>query len=298
METRADGILQKITVKIGGLKMNLVIQEQELRPIETNLAEIKAYAESVAAKFKGVRYDESQMKLAKADRAEIRHIKEDIETRRKQLKAAWNKPYLEVEVQIKETTAILDGAAGEIDTQVKEYEAKQVKEREEYLREFYEKWDLRTIVKFERVIDGEKWLNLSYRAEKAAAELAEKLNKIGQDIATLETILETEYRTACLAEYAQTLDVNEAIAKQVKLRAAKAEQEKVLGVAVEEPKVEAPATVSKMETVAPVDEDPFTDAPAQVQISTRRYAITATDAKFVELRQWCAANGIKLREVF
>ena len=88
--------------------MELQIQAQELTPIQANLAELQGYVEGAVSKYKNLIYADEQIKVAKNDRAALRHLKEDIETKRKALKAKWNAPLLGFEGELKSITTLID----------------------------------------------------------------------------------------------------------------------------------------------------------------------------------------------
>lgn len=278
--------------------MELQIQHQELAPIQANLEQIKGYVLGVVAKYKNASYTDEQMKLAKADRAELRHLKEDIDTKRKQVKAAWNAPYLAFETKIKEITALIDDPVALIDGQIKEWEERRKAERRNKLEGVFNKHNpFGALLPFENVLEPEM-LKMSITDSKATTLLASKLEKIIGEMAQLESVVDPQFRTECVAVYTQTLNLAQAILRANTLKAEKAKQEAVLGTVEPEP-LNAPA--QPLQEAQDEIEDIFADMPmadpAQ-RPETRRFIITGTPAQVNELKRLAAGIGLKMREVF
>ena len=275
--------------------MELQITHQPLAPIQANLDQIKEYVQGVVNKYQNITYTDEQMKMAKADRADLKHLKEDIDNKRKQVKAAWNAPYLEFESKIKAITALIDQPVALIDGQIKDYEARKKEERKDSLRAVFNKWNtLGALINFDDVLQ-EEWLKLSVKESKAHGELLGKLEQIGKDIAALEASIEPEYRTECLAAYCKTFNLADAMARQMYLKTEKAKQEAVLGVVEALPKNpvhNAPEEIEEDLFAEPAKPDP-TNYP-----ETRRFILTGTAAQIDEVRRFASERGVKMREIF
>lgn len=276
--------------------MELEIQHQELAPIQANLEQIKGYVLGVVAKYQNASYTDEQMKLAKADRAELRHLKEDIDTKRKQVKAAWNAPYLAFETKIKEITALIDEPVALIDGQIKEWEERRKAERRNKLEGVFNQHNpFGELLPFENVLEPEM-LKMSTTDSKATTLLTRKLEKITGEMAQLESLVDPQFRTECMAVYTQTLNLAQAILHANTLKAEKAKQEAVLGAVEPEPPASKPLQEAQDEVEDIFADMPMSD-PAQ-RPETRRFIITGTPAQVNELKRLAAEIGLKMREVF
>lgn len=276
--------------------MELQIQHQELAPIQANLEQIKGYVQGVVAKYQNATYTDEQMKLAKADRADLKRLKEDIDTKRKQVKAAWNAPYLAFETKIKEITALIDDPVALIDGQIKEWEERRKAERRNKLEGVFNQHNpFGALIPFENVLEPEM-LKMSITDSKATTLLARKMEKVTEEMAQLESVVDPQFRTECVAHYTQTLNLAEAILHEKNLKAQKAKQDAVLGTV--EP---LPLPTQPMQEAQAEIEDIFADMPmadpAQ-RPETRRFIITGTAAQVNELQRHAAQLGLKMREVF
>lgn len=275
--------------------MELQIQHQELAPIQANLEQIKGYVQGVVAKYQNATYTDEQMKLAKADRAELRHLKDDIDTKRKQVKAAWNAPYLAFETQIKEITALIDEPVALIDGQIKDWEERRKKARYNALETVFNKWNpFGPLLEFEKVVEAEM-VKMSTTDSKATTLLTRKLEKITGEMAQLESVVDPQFRTECVAVYTQTLNLAQAILHANTLKAEKAKQDAVLGTVEPEPPAK-PLQEAQDEVEDIFADMPMSD-PAQ-RPETRRFIITGTPAQVNELKRLAAEIGLKMREVF
>ena len=276
--------------------MELEIQHQELAPIQANLEQIKGYVLGVVAKYQNASYTDEQMKLAKADRAELRHLKEDIDTKRKQVKAAWNAPYLAFETKIKEITALIDEPVALIDGQIKEWEERRKAERRNKLEGVFNQHNpFGALLPFENVLEPEM-LKMSITDSKATTLLARKMEKVTEEMAQLESLVAPQFRTECVAVYTQTLNLAQAILHANTLKAEKAKQEAVLGAVEPEPPASKPLQEAQDEVEDIFADMPMAD-PAQ-RPETRRFIITGTPAQVNELKRLAAEIGLKMREVF
>lgn len=275
--------------------MELQVTTQSLEPIKANLEDIRQYVHNITVRYHNVQYSDEDMKTAKADRADLRHLKEDIESKRREVKKAWNAPYTAFENEIKAITALIDEPVALIDGQIKDYEARKKEERKDGLRAFFNKWNkLGTLINFDDVLQ-EEWLKLSVKESKVHGELLGKLEQIGKDIAALEASIEPEYRTECLAAYCKTFNLADAMARQMYLKTEKAKQEAVLGVVEALPKKpvhNAPEEIEEDLFAEPAPPDP------KNYPETRRFILTGTPDKIEEVRRFARDHGVKIREIF
>ena len=80
-----------------------------------NFDEIKAYLGQRLDVYRNLVYSEDSLKTAKADKAQLNKLKKALDTRRKEIKAIYMEPYLCIEAQIKELTAMIDEPLAAID---------------------------------------------------------------------------------------------------------------------------------------------------------------------------------------
>ena len=186
-----------------------------------NFEEIKAW---LAARLEGYRnlvYSEDSLKLAKADKAELTRLKKALDERRKEIKAVYLAPYLAVETQIKELTAMIDEPLSEIDAFVKGMQEAQKAEKHAEIKRFYDGISAPLGDLAERVFASEafydkKWDNASTKVKVWQDALREKVAKAAADLRTIQQTGGTQ-TPALIARYLETMDMAETTAYQKSL---------------------------------------------------------------------------------
>lgn len=246
--------------------------------IASNIADLKAWVESVTEPYIGQVVTDDQAKFAKKDLADLRKLKSALEDERKKAKAIIMEPYTEFEAMYREAVASLDEAIAGIDRQVKEIEAEARKKREEDTRAF--------ILKSAQDIGGSRignifwredvlgwftdpsWLLASTSRVKVEKEIRERILALTRDIDAIETA-SGEFKASCLDEYYRTGSLAAALERKkaledIRVEMAKAE-EKAAAKSSEAPAEKAPDCHQATDTpyVTPVAERIFFDVPGE-----------------------------------
>lgn len=267
-----------------------IITQAPKEPIKANLEDLRQYIALVTKRFEGAFYSDEQIKLAKKERADLRKLKDSIDTKRKALKAAWNAPYIAFENELKDILAQIDKPVMLIDQQVKDFESRQKQARREHLEEVFNQANtLGELLSFDRVLTDEM-LRLSVSQARASNDLANRVLQIVDDVTKLEALVQPEYRTSVLSAYFKDFNFANALMKQKELELEKAKQEAVLGVAETAPEP-APTPIPQ-----PAKQDMKVNVGNGV-LQTRRFVITGTSPQFAALKRFCWDNDIKFREV-
>lgn len=190
-----------------------------------NFEELKKELSERTEKYKNLIYSDEQMAVAKTDRASLRKLVEAIESKRKEYKKHCLKPYEDFEKDVKTLIAIVNEPIEMIDKQVKSFEALKKDEKKTNLESFFSGYNPFEWLKFGQILD-EKWLNASFKTEKAIEEIQARIEQIKKDLDTLQNLPDFSFEAT--EEYKQTLDLNKAISEGVRLsemQKKKAEQE-------------------------------------------------------------------------
>jgi predicted phage-related endonuclease len=188
-----------------------------------NFEKLKAELTERAKYYDGLTFDDNKIKEAKAERSNLNNFKNSIETRRKEIKKAWAEPYLALETQVKELTAIIDGPIGKIDAQIKNFEERQEADRREYLGAYFDEIaksaQLDTLIKIDQIFDP-KWLNASTSLKSAKDDIRSRLDQIKNDLGAIDT-LGGEYILNAKDFYLKNFNLSGAIAEHKRLTALK-----------------------------------------------------------------------------
>lgn len=169
-------------------------------------------ATEVAAKvgyYKNLVYTEDQVVEAKKDRAQLNKFIAALKAKDREIKDLCLKPYDEFHSKMLKIISLVEEPARLIDTQVKDFEDKQKKEKEAEIRKLFDAKGFQPWVTPERIWNP-KWLNKSYSLKQIDADLTTIQHKIGEDILLING--QKEGMQAALSEYKRTMDVTAAMA--------------------------------------------------------------------------------------
>lgn len=169
--------------------------------ISTNFEDVEKSLKEVLANYKGIVVTEDTVKESKKDVAELRKIRTAIDDEKKKIKKLWNEPYLEFEDKCKKLMALVDEPISEINSQVAEFEAKRVAEKQEHIKELYTEsiGEYGDYLPLER-IKNPKWDNVSYSDKDIKYDISEAVTRVRSDIDAIKA-LNSEIEDECLKAY-------------------------------------------------------------------------------------------------
>ena len=176
------------------LVINNPDEGQFLKSIEWNKEQIKEAVVSITEQYKGLAYTEEQLQEAKADRAKLNAMKNDISARRIQVKNALLEPYNKFEAEVKEVVALIDEPIAMIDEQIVAYEERTKEEKRQALEKFFteNRADLPELITFERIFNP-KWLNKSSSLSSCKNDIKKLIEGISADLSAIRSALDERY---------------------------------------------------------------------------------------------------------
>ena len=222
--------------------------------IETNFEAVRDWLKEELAPYATMVVTEDAIGDAKKTRANIRKVKDSIESQRKAIKKLWNKPYEEYEAKCKELTGIVDQAVSNIDGQIKTMENEVKEQKRQRLSDFFDdhSYDVADFITFDDIFDP-KWLNTTFSEIDAANSITAQIEDIKEGLETIRS-MNSPYEASMLSEYGKSHNLAKAIAEGKRLEAIqKAEEERKAR--------EAEEVLAKEETVAEEAVEPPTPAP-------------------------------------
>lgn len=280
------------------LKMITDLQAATPAEISFNFEELKAELSERLEYYSGLVVTEDGIKDAKADRAKLNKLRTAIDTRRKDIKKEYLKPYNDFEGKIKELTLLIDQPIAAIDTQLESYEERRKQAKMEKIQEAYEEtfnaWSstIREIIPLNRILD-QKWLNATTSMGKVREDLENWAKRVNADLLALDTI-EPEYAAAVKQKYVDTLDVSIAISHKEALKAA--EEVFKAREAEREAREAEKATEAKSEALAAQSEQQPT-----MQTEEKRYMLrlefNVTRNQAIALKNFIEASQIEYKKI-
>lgn len=245
---------------------------------------------------------EDGIKEAKDDRAKLNKLRTAIDTRRKEIKKEYVKPYNEFEAKIKELTALIDEPIKAIDTQLDGYEEKRKAEKMKEIEEIYEAAvhdAFHSIIPLERILDS-RWLNKTYREEQIKDDIHAWTRRVGADLRVLDTV-EPEYMAAVKEKYIETLDIDAAMNHLDRLK----EAQEAFRAREEEKRRREEAMIAQREKRAaeaksePQTQASMPEAPAEPEEPTYilRLELKVTKMQAKALRACIDINEIEYRKI-
>ena len=205
------------------LEMRMETDLQKALPAEIgfNFEELKGELAEKLEHYNTLVVTEDGIKEAKDDRAKLNKLRTAIDTRRKDIKKQYLKPYNEFESRVKELTLLIDQPIAAIDTQLSAYEEKRKAEKLEKIQQAYDAGisdSLKDIVPLQRIMD-QKWLNATTTMKKVVEDITAIDTRVNADMMALDHV-EENYKAAVRQKYVETLDIAKALSHRDELKAA------------------------------------------------------------------------------
>jgi hypothetical protein len=265
------------------LKIN---HQQSLQPIEFNFEELKKELSERLAFYKSLTYGPDELRTAKTDRANLNKFKDAIETRRKEVKAFYLRPYEDFEKKIKEIVAMIDEPIKLIDGQVKGFENKVREEKRAKIQEIYEKsiGELKELLPLDKLWN-DRWLNATFPIKDVEEEITGTIVKVKNDLEVVSN-LKSEFEFQIKDVYLQKLDLSAALQEKTRLDEFKAKQE-----AYERAKSGIPSPAILDDMVEP--EPPYQSKGQQEEVLEVDFRVWATREQLQALKEFLKTNNIR-----
>lgn len=192
---------------------------QQLTPVSWNFPELKRWLEDGLAAYKGRIYDESMIREAKKDAANLRKLAAAIDSKRKDMKARYLEPYAAFEAQAKELTGMIDTQVAEIAAQINAFDEARKAEKLERIKLLYKEimGDLSELVPYEK-LHSKRWLNATATMSAIEGDIIEKAESIRAALASIDALgLPDDMAGQVKAVYLDKLDLAAALAEKERI---------------------------------------------------------------------------------
>ena len=265
--------------------------------LTSNAKEFSAALKNELAKYTVERYLDNP-DAAKADKAYLNKLKDEVAEKRKLATATWNKPLEEFVSVMKGLENDIDSASKELKTITDKAVQQEKDEKKAKIVEFWNTLNF-SIVPLERVFNP-KWLNKTEKLSSIMEECKAIVEKINGEMLTLKS-MQDEDKEVLLSFYLDTLDLNATLVKGNQLKENRArikaeEERKAAEIArqkeLEVQKVNEPVTQS-------VVKENLTTQPKQPKepVATFRLEVTGPASKLIALRKFIDENGITYKKI-
>lgn len=260
----------------------------QLGTIEENLEEVEKSVRAYCDQYKGIVVREEDIPETKKLLAEIRKEKDALDTQRKDIKKAWNKPYDAFEKKVKVLLGIYDDTIVEINAQLKEYEEKRVAEKKTGIADLYKECvpeELQEYMPLARIYNP-KWENATYTYDKIREDINTALGVANINISSVKG-LRSKWEGDALLVLRRGGTLPEAIQKIKEME----EQEAAIKASIEAEKAEPQQKAEKPQEKAPEEELPFGRPSNEKTSYTMVFRASAQDYK--RLTDFLESTGIE-----
>lgn len=256
-----------------------------------NYEELKNALIEKAQHYETLIYTEDQIQTAKTDRANLNKLKKALNDERIKREKEYMKEFNVFKAQINELIGIVDKAIINGDSQIKSFEEQQKKEKLEKIQAYWDSFKPAFVpVEFKTIFD-EKWLNASVKMSAVEKEIDSKIQKITEDIATIEKL--PSYSFEAREIYINTIDLGKAISHANSLRET-AEKKALWEAEQEKKRAEAKAAAKKHTAEKITDADTVDQVPQKQWIRFQAF-LSIEEAK--ALKEFFVSRNIEYKSI-
>jgi hypothetical protein len=275
--------------------MELRIEQKNLpEPLKFNYDELKTQIEQVANDYAVSVYTEDMIKSAKADKAKLNALKKSLNDERLRREREWMEPFQDFKAKINEIISIIDRPIQIIDKQVKEYDERQKREKQNGIEDFFEVYkrnnDCPEWLESSDIFCP-KWLNATCSTKTWQTELTDRIKGINADI---ETILGLpDYSFEAMQVYRSTLNLAEAMREGKRLadiQKAKEEAQKAQELKEQEQKILADKVRGTGKSPSEAEIEAFSERVENDKAALKKSEIDGVKRWWVDIRACVTMN--------
>lgn len=207
--------------------IELKVEKYTPAPITWNYEAVKSELNKKLEEYRGLVYTEENVQDAKRDRAKLKHLKDDVNEKRKNIEKQYMAPLNEFKGQVKELQTLIEQPIAEITSSLNAFEDQRIEKRKEEILAYYNNMvnsltafpeDTEDSIKehaYQHIFD-ESWLNVTCSMKKYKTEISSFLEEIKKDIATIQMI-EPDYQDILLKVYYDSFDMSSVLSKKSEL---------------------------------------------------------------------------------
>lgn len=254
-----------------------------------NYDELKAFLTEALRDYKALVVTEDGISDAKAKRAKLNKLAENINAYRinvkKQLMAQYDEDF---KPKCDELVAMTKEASDSISNQIKAFETAEAEAKVAALHEYYDSVadaDIQEYLPWGSV-NNPKWANKTFSADNAKAEIDTRISNVKSDLEAIRQ-MGGEDTAYLLDVYEQTHDLSAVIRKASELRTAREREE--------QRKREAEEAERKARTAPEPEPEPvrLQETAEKIDLVTVDFRVTCTKVQLNALGQYMKRNGIK-----
>lgn len=281
--------------------MELVVKTettQQIKPIEWNMAEVKAWVEEIIAPFNNQIFTDQTIPEAKEARAKLNALSTRLNGWRIETTKEYLAPVDLFKKQVDEVKNLIDGASARIDGVVKDFQTREKEEKRSAVESLYNKIfaEYKSLINLDMIFNP-KWLNKAYSLTIIEKELTATKERVDSDLSVLtSTFPEETDLLDCKVEYFKTLNLGVTLAEMNRRKAYKAHLEEEKRNSQPTQEKQAQTANNGLNTVVTDKPEPTSDS-TEEKTYTLAFEITATKQQLAELKQFFIEHNIDYKKI-
>lgn len=246
--------------------------------ISFNNKELLANVCEILKQYDGITYDDSQVTVAKQDRARLNAFAKALNDERIRISKVYLEPYENFKAKVDEVIGKVKETISQIDGQVKTFETEKQNAKQNEILEYYKvaAGEYLNLVPYEKIHQA-KWLNVSVSMKSIKTDIDNVFVNIKNGLVAIEA-LKSEDEATIKAFYFRTLNLSDALLESERL---KQERQKAAEI-----KQSAEVNTSREEVE---DNTP--------RIKTVKFQVEATVEQLKKLQTFLRENNIKFSAI-
>ena len=273
-------------------QIKIIIENDGLDGI-ANYEPLKAWALEQVSAYKGLIVEEDGIASAKTDCAKLRKIAKNASDYRISIKKEHEAKISKTMEQLKEITDIFNGAAAEIDAQVKEFDEKRKEEKRSAIGKIYTDniQDMEQFLPLQKIWN-EKWMNKGYGLDAITKEIKAQVESVQDGIKTIQ-LLGTKYESQMISAFLEWYNMNDALKKKAELEQIDAEMERRRKAQEEAEQRKAEEEIREQEEPKAQEEIPQFEEPKY----RLAFEVYGTHEKLTALVDYLRASGMEYKRI-
>ena len=296
--------------------LELVVSEKTLGSLTTNAKQIRDIVMANLPKYDISNYTDDNIDQAKKDKAALNKAAKALNAKRLEIEKEFMKPFGEFKEVITETVKLIGDCSAKIDVVVKQNEQQYKDKKRATIRTYFDGMNV-NLVDFNKVFKPE-WLNKSASMKAVCNDIDTIFAKVENELSTLKTF--GEDFDVLRTYYMDTLNITNTVQYANRLKEqrerAKAAEEARIKAELERKEAEEARKVAEAEQPKPRPVNPFDRAnqmvneqpafmeqpkeqptPAQPELLTRAFKVTATRENIIALGDFMNERGIDFDKI-
>lgn len=259
-----------------------------------NFDEIKSYLTDATVKYRDLVITASEVKNAEKELADLRKLRDFIDTQRKEAKKQYTEQLKPLEDQYKELAGLVIAPINAIDSQVKEFREEEKQKKYNELKEYFELINDVPFLRFESVLNP-KYGNKSVSMNTLKTELAFSVKKVADDYDEINALYkDAPYLVAVQKKFADTLEKDTALAYAAVL-SRQYEQQNRTSTPENTQNVPVSPSPQNNEVIPPAPQN-AAESGSELYI-TGRFEVTGTRKQIIALGEYMRSQGIRFTTI-